>query len=327
MEEKQTNPITETSASEQVIQQPAVEVNKNFNISDNKIALSICGLIVLLGAFLLGSFAAEKHNAPKVAEHIFNPFEGMEIEAKSAIVIDVRNDKVLYAKDELSLRPLASITKLMTALAASKSIKKDSIITITNKDIRAEGDSGLRVGEKISFQKLIDFTLTGSSNDGASALASAVTAATSAEFSKTMNVLAREIGLKGLLFENSTGLDGDGINAGAYGSAQDVAKLLSYIVQTNPGLISATRYQNISMQSDGGLTHSTKNTNDALPFIPGLIGGKTGYTELSQGNLAVAFDPGLGHPYVVVVLGSSQDGRFEDVKKLVGATLSLNQKK
>ena len=57
-----------------------------------------------------------------------------------------------------------------------------------------------------------------------------------------------------------------------------------------------------------------------MQAIPGLLGGKTGYTNLAGGNLAVIYDAGLNHPIVVVVLGSTLEGRFGDVETLVDAT-------
>jgi len=63
-----------------------------------------------------------------------------------------------------------------------------------------------------------------------------------------------------------------------------------------------------------------------LGAIPGIIMGKTGYTDLAGGNLAVVFDAGVGHPVVAVVMGSTQDGRFSDMKQLVSASIAaVNQ--
>jgi D-alanyl-D-alanine carboxypeptidase len=57
------------------------------------------------------------------------------------------------------------------------------------------------------------------------------------------------------------------------------------------------------------------NTDKATD-IPGLIGGKTGYTDLAGGNLAIVFDADIGHPVIVVALHSTKEGRFEDVRAL-----------
>lgn len=282
---------------------------------------------VLISALFLVSAVPVKINRPIVVRKIDvvgkKAFTNINLEALSAVVYDVRNDKIIFAKDANAVRPLASVTKLMTALTASKLLEKNSLVQITTKDLMAQGDSGLRPGEKFSFQKLVDFVLTSSSNDGSTAIASVAGArmTTGVKFHEDMNNLARSIGLKGLLFENPTGLDSNMTSSGAYGTAEDVAKLLAYIVKTNPGLISGTRYEYLNVNSENKISHTAKNTNEALPSIPGLIGGKTGFTDLSNGNLVIAFDAGLSNPFVVVVLGSSEKGRFEDVKKLVSATL------
>ena len=56
--------------------------------------------------------------------------------------------------------------------------------------------------------------------------------------------------------------------------------------------------------------------------VPGLLASKTGYTDLANGNLVIAFNVGPMHPVIVAVLGSSQEGRFTDVEKLVNASIA-----
>jgi len=65
-----------------------------------------------------------------------------------------------------------------------------------------------------------------------------------------------------------------------------------------------------------------RNTNKMASDTPGLIGSKTGYTGTAGGNLAFVFDPELGRPIIITVLGSTAEGRFEDAKKLIDATLN-----
>jgi len=89
-----------------------------------------------------------------------------------------------------------------------------------------------------------------------------------------------------------------------------------------PNAVEATTYDSLTFTSLGGIRHHATNTNAAVGDVPGLIGSKTGFTDLAGGNLVVAFDAGLGHPIIAVVLGSSFDGRFDDMKKLVAASLA-----
>ena len=67
--------------------------------------------------------------------------------------------------------------------------------------------------------------------------------------------------------------------------------------------------------------HILSNTNESLGRYPGILGSKTGYTDLAGGNLVIVFDVGINHPVAAVVLGSTREGRFEDMAKLTQATL------
>ena len=136
-----------------------------------------------------------------------------------------------------------------------------------------------------------------------------------------MNRTANELKLRDLHFFNETGLDLGDASAGAYGSAHDVAKLLAYITKEAPEILEATRYDSMEFTSLENLPHVATNTNIIARLIPGLIGSKTGFTDLAGGNLAITFDAGLGYPIVVVVLGSTIDDRFTDTEALVWASL------
>ena len=89
--------------------------------------------------------------------------------------------------------------------------------------------------------------------------------------------------------------------------------------------MAATRDRQIVIRSDSGRKISGFNTNRALGSIPQLIGAKTGYTDLAGGNLAFIFDAGFGRPVLAVMLGSTEEGRFEDAKKITDAILKYYQ--
>ncbi|MCB9818904.1 D-alanyl-D-alanine carboxypeptidase [Candidatus Nomurabacteria bacterium] len=254
-------------------------------------------------------------------------FDDLEILAQSAIVIDVQTDEVLYQKSPDESLPLASITKLMTALVASEVVEANDVIPITANALDQAGDSGLQSGERFSYKSLIDLVLLTSSNDGAYALSAYVGGALDSyepevAFVKAMNVRAKELGLSQTSFRNPTGLDISETEAGAYGSARDVAKLMKYILESSPELLEATTYIDTSVYSESGTLHKADNTNYVVDAIPNTIASKTGYTTLSGGNLVVAFNVGLNRPVIAVVLGSTHQGRFSDILKLVEATKS-----
>lgn len=254
-----------------------------------------------------------------------DPYADISLAAQSAIVVDVRKGEVLYSKNPEITLPLASVTKLMTGLLARELISQGSNIAITDKAVKQDGDSGLRSGESFHYEELSDLTLLTSSNDGAYALAAAAgklldESDPAVAFVKAMNIRAKELGLEDTYFRNPTGLDLTETESGAYGSASDIAKLLAYITDNYPELLEATTIDGGVVYNNLGEGHIVKNTNRVVNNIPGLIGSKTGYTELAGGNLAVAFDASVNRPIVVVVLGSTHQGRFVDVLQLVQAS-------
>lgn len=297
------------------------------------------GLLALgVGLFLWWAYPQEVAVTPEVqlTEAIdattTNPvFSVSEIQAKSVFIYDTVNQEIIYDKNgELQL-PLASLTKVMTALAVSDLLPNKDIVRITQDDLIEEGDSGLVPNEEWSVKDLLDFSLIVSSNDGARALASVAGAfltvdpanATSSAvtmFVREMNKTARRIGLEETYFLNPSGLDMSPTLSGGYGSARDMAILFEHIIENKPHLLEATSFDRLSVPSKLA-QHDAVNTNKAINMIPNVIGSKTGFTDLSGGNLVVAFDAGIGHPIIVAVLGSTYDGRFDDMARLVDSTI------
>ena len=101
---------------------------------------------------------------------------------------------------------------------------------------------------------------------------------------------------------------------------KDMAFLMEHIVQHEPDILTFTKTDQARVYSEDGTYHDTENTNYYINQIPGLIGSKTGYTDLAGGNLVVAFDAGLNRPIVITVLGSTRHERFTDVITLVEET-------
>jgi D-alanyl-D-alanine carboxypeptidase len=207
------------------------------------------------------------------------------------------------------------------------------IVTITDEAIRTEGDSGLLKGETFTVQNLTDLTLIESSNDGAAALAINAGSAVMPEaekgssvFISAMNLKAKELGLTETRYYNSTGLDLSETEAGAYGSARDMAHLMEYLITTHPDAAALTTLDSKTIYDTDGRYHLVKNTNEVVGDIDGLIASKTGYTLLSGGNLVIAVNVGLNHPVIIAVLGSSTSGRFTDALTLLEEARSAVEK-
>lgn len=293
-----------------------------------------CVFVFASGIFLLSAErdrAAKKITEKPIVIHP-DPFDDIDILAKAAFVGDVKTGEVLFEKNKEAQLPLASVTKVMTALVASD-VPADTVVAIREQDIQS-GPGGLSLFEKWNLKELIDYTLVISSNSGANAIAGAAGAlikqskgeegVTNTEaFLQRMNEKAKELHLSQTFYLNPSGLDVDveGDVSGAYGSAEDMALLFAHIIKEKPDLLQATAYDSLNLNSLDGVRHVAENTNIVARVIPGLIASKTGYTLLADGNLVIAFDVGPAHPIVVAVLGSTQEGRFDDVETLVNASI------
>ncbi len=291
-----------------------------------KIVLLAIIVIALLVLFFI--FQDSKKNETQVSENIPNAVdyspELKDIGAESYYVYDINEQKVLFAKNEHEKLPLASITKLMSGFVALDILPSSTIITISKDDTALGSGTGLVVGEKWKLKELLDFSLITSSNDGIHAISSALNSylsSTSVDIIKIMNEKAYEFGLLNTTFINSTGLDVDETVSGAYSSSYDVAILLQKILSLNPELIAETKNTSEKFISESNMVHFAKNTNISINNIPSIIASKTGFTDLAGGNLAIVFDAGFSHPVIVVVLGSTEEGRFTDVERLVNVSL------
>jgi D-alanyl-D-alanine carboxypeptidase len=257
-------------------------------------------------------------------------FTNLALDAQSVYIWDISKQQVIYAKDENTVRPLASLTKVMTAVTALSILPLNTTVTINKEFLSEEGDSGLYVNEKWSLKNLLDFSLTVSSNDGAHSIAAVAGAFASSTdnydiglttFINLMNDKAKSLGYKSMYFTNVTGLDTSTTASGGMGSAEDMSKLMEFAMKKYPDLFEATK-DSSEIISSYDKTHVAINTDEAVTKVPNLIASKTGYTSLAGGNLSVVFDAGVGRPIVITVLGSSYDGRFSDVEKLASSTLA-----
>ncbi len=295
------------------------------NSTDNKfffILTSALVFFVIVSATLVSGKESKRPSQAKNA--VQKLFPHVTLEAKSAYVYDLRTGKALFEKNADKALPLASLTKLMSALVAFDLAPSHSTVSVTSTALANYGDSGLIEGERWSLKNLLDFSLLTSSNDGIRAVALSLSGLDT--FVKNMNDKAKSIGLHDTTFQNETGLDiqegEDGaMQGGAYGSAKDTALLMGYILKNKPGLLEATKQSELRLASLDNTSYLAKNTDFLVDKMPGALASKTGFTDLAGGNLAFAFDPDLGRPIVVVILGSSVEGRFVDAQKLINATM------
>lgn len=299
-------------------------MNETNNQNGYKVA-TIGGILLLAIGLLVGiSYLAPAKE--KVAEitpviSLPNVFDDIEIGGDAAIVYDLKTGDVLFGKEEETPLPLASVTKLLSAHLAVSTLGENGYIKITPEDLAPEGDSALLVSETWRVGDLARFTLISSSNDGAHALTRAASERENKTPATFLSQAAVALSLPQTYALNGTGLDTNQYTGGAYGSAKDVAYLLNAMYETNRDLLLDATQANASFSSTEGFEHHASTTNDLAGRIPQLVGAKTGYTDLAGGNLAILLEVAPQRPVAIVVLGSTREGRFEDVENLVTKTL------
>jgi serine-type D-Ala-D-Ala carboxypeptidase (penicillin-binding protein 5/6) len=230
------------------------------------------------------------------------------VDARAYLVLNDANGEVLLARNAQDRLPIASITKLMTALVTLDRAEPDEVVSV---DPDATGVRGstirLRAGERLQVRDLLAAALIQSANDAAVALA-AGTAGNVSKFVGLMNVKAQRLGLTHTHFVRPDGLD----IPGHYSSARDVLKL-ARVAMKKPFVrrLVAMRRATIA----GG--RSLFSWNDLLGRYPGLIGVKTGHTD-AAGWCEVAAARRDGVTIYTVVLGSpSRAQRNADLARLL----------
>lgn len=247
-------------------------------------------------------------------------FTAPNITAQAAYVYDLKTGQVLFAKNEEAQLPLASITKVATALVAARELGGSQTISIQEDALTPEGDSGLFAGEVWEVGDLIDFTLITSSNDGARALALSAAEDSIDSFIDAMNVYIKSIGAKQTFFLNETGLDVSSTTAGSYGSARDIAILLTHAYRNDQDTLIGSAQAASVYTSRSGFVHPVEHTSSVTGTIPGELIVKTGFTDLAGGNLAVLSEIFPGRPIALVVLGADRETRDAEIQELVAGT-------
>jgi serine-type D-Ala-D-Ala carboxypeptidase (penicillin-binding protein 5/6) len=237
-----------------------------------------------------------------------------DVDARAYLVMDASTGEVLLARRAHDRVPIASITKLMTALVTLDRVTPKQVVTV---DRDATGVTGstirLRTGERLAVRDLLAAALIQSANDAAVALAEHVGGGESAPFVALMNRRARELGLRETQFVRPDGLD----TAGHYSSAWDVTRL-SQAAMREPLIRRLVRQQSATIS--GGRTLHT--WNDLLGEFPGTFGVKTGHTSGAGWN-QVAAARGNGVSIYATILGSpSRSVRNADLEELLAWGMS-----
>lgn len=240
-----------------------------------------------------------------------------EISAKSAIVLNFKNDKknsILYQKNTGKILPVASLTKLMTAIVVIENYDSEQIIKVSENSVLIDGNSGgLIAEEELKIKDLLYIMLVESSNDAAMSLAQDNPKMSYENFITLMNDKAKELGLFNTTFKEPVGLDSYNQS-----TVSEIAVIAEYAFNS-PLLAEILKTSEATVYSiNKNIIHKITNTNKLLGKIPQLIGGKTGYTEEAGGCLMTISNIIDNNYLITVILGSTQ--RENDTEKLIDWT-------
>lgn len=231
--------------------------------------------------------------------------------AESAIVVDINQGRILYAKNIDQKRAVASTQKIITALCVLDAGNLKKKVHIVASDSHCEPTKlGIKAGEVYTRKQLLEVLMVKSANDVARALARDV-AGSQAAFCKKMNQKCAQLGMRYSHFKNPHGLT----EAGQYSTARDIAiaAIAAYRSRTIREMI---RMEEITFRFNSGRTQTLSNTNKVLKTLPYCNGMKTGTTRAS-GRCLVATGSLRGRDMVTIVLKSNSKHVWEDSMKLM----------
>jgi serine-type D-Ala-D-Ala carboxypeptidase (penicillin-binding protein 5/6) len=251
---------------------------------------------------------------PSVLHTPSNATVAPEVSAGSALLADLETGAVLYRKATDLRRPIASLTKIMTALVTLEHTRPDDIVTVDPRavfgddDYGASSTVGLRAGERLTVHDLLAALLLGSANDAAVALAIHVSGSEDA-FVQLLNRFAERLGMHDTRFASSNGLDDHG-----YSSVADLLKLIR-AADAVPAFDELTSSRFRSIPAPHGAHRRIQNRNALLWLYPGAFGTKTGSTA-GAGFCVVAAAERDGRRLVAIVLGAAHEP-FSDAASLL----------
>ncbi len=242
-----------------------------------------------------------KNSLPKITN--------INVTAKSYAVIDFDRNAILLEKNSEKLMPIASVTKLVTAVVAKKLLNQNNTVNISQKVLNTYGNEGwLRIGEKIKISELLYPLLMVSSNDASEALAQSYVYGRK-NFIKEMNEWVNNIGAYRTYFTDPSGLSPTNVS-----TTKDLGIITNWIIKNDPEIFKITLLKSKKIR-----THVWVNPTHFLN-LSSYEGGKNGYTPEANRTSVSLFKLGNAQKiYGVVLLGSAN--RDADILNLLQEAL------
>jgi len=233
---------------------------------------------------------------------------GPRINAKSAISIESNLqdiNKIIFEKDRNIQLPIASLTKLMTAVVVLDNYNLSAILRVDEiADSQDPLKQDVKLGDAMTVENFLDIMLVGSSNKSAYTLSEL---AGEQNFVALMNQKAKDLGMQNTFFADPTGLSAEDVS-----TASDLTKLADYVLKNYPKISNISKLKEIYVPGFGNV----ENTDQLLGEIPDIICSKTGFTAEAKGCLLLVVNNPSNNDYLIgVILGA--DDRFSEMKKLI----------
>ena len=239
----------------------------------------------------------------------------LAISAKSAVVINGDTGEILYSRDADIRMPMASTTKIMTALLLCEYGNLETQITVTEDMVKVEGTSmGLLVGDKVTLHDLLYGMLLCSGNDAANAIAISV-AGSVPDFVGMMNNKAKELNLSNTSFETPSGLDGEN----HYTTALELALITKKAFEYDEFSKAVASKTATLCYGNPPYNRTLSNHNKLLKMYDDVVGVKTGFTKKS-GRCLVSASKKDGKFVMAVTLDDKDD--WADHRQLLDIGLS-----
>lgn len=231
------------------------------------------------------------------------------VSAQAVLVYDLTEKEPLYQKNPKKRLPMASLTKIMTAIIALENEKKE-LYVVEGKHLVGENSMGLTPNEALTLEELLYGLILYSGNDAAEVIAGNYPGGRD-YFIEAMNDKARSLGLSDTNFTNPTGLEGDGDQ---YTTAYDLLVISEYALR-NFELFRkvVTTFEHEIPANDYHKYFFLQNETNLISSYPGVKGIKDGYTPEAGLCLATYLDYG-GHEIIGIILGSGdRRGEMKDL--------------
>lgn len=238
------------------------------------------------------------------------------VTAKAALMYDVVRQKALFTKEPELRLPMASLTKIMTAIVALEHSQPTDTFIVEKRDMVGEDSMGVGPGEILTLEELLYGLILPSGNDASEVIANNYPEGREA-FIQAMNDKAQALGLSNTHFTNPSGLQGDGDQ---YTTASDLLVITKYALSFPLfRKIAATAEYTIPYTANHKAFYLSNETN-LLTTYPGVKGVKTGYTPEAGLCLVTYFDDGKNQ-LIGVVLNSAS--RRDDMREMLDYSLGL----